>query len=170
MAVKRTTRKKKKIGKTQQFFVVCIFTLVVAVATGFGVYHIVRAAHRIEALRMPLDPNLGLQARVEEFFTANDAPEMIPIIGCESEFKHFNQSGSVLQNKAGSSAIGIAQILSSQHPDPKVLKVFNIRHNTNLTIDDFDLDTIEGNLGYALVLYQVRGTKDWECAKKFRFH
>lgn len=140
-------------------------------ASGFGMYHYVNATSNPELVGdpIPIDPNLGIEAMVEELFLANDAPEMIPIIRCESQFRHYNEDGSVLQNREGSSAVGVAQILTSKHPDPKVLKVYNRRHDMDLTTDDFDLMTPEGNLGYALVLYEVRGTKDWECAKRFRF-
>jgi len=119
---------------------------------------------------MEINPNIGVRAQVEDFFTANSAPEMIPIIKCESHFRHYNKDGTVLTNRAGSSATGVAQILASVHPDPKVLSLYNKRFNTNLTAEDFDITTIEGNLGYALMLYELRGTRDWECAKKFRFN
>lgn len=31
---------------------------------------------------------------------------------------------------------------------------------------DFDITTVKGNVGYALVLYTVHGVRDWECSKK----
>jgi hypothetical protein len=114
---------------------------------------------------MELDPNIGIKPYVEEFFTANGAAAMLPIINCESAFKHFEKDGSVLKNKEGSSAIGIAQILASKHPDQKVIDSYNRRNDTDFTVADFDITTLQGNIGYALVLYQVRGTKDWECTK-----
>lgn len=113
-----------------------------------------------------LDPNIGIKPYVEEFFTQNDAAEMLSIINCESGFKQFNKEGEVLKNQEGSSAVGIAQIIASKHPDQKVLDQYNKRNNTGLTVSDFDITTLMGNVGYALVLYKVRGTKDWECAKK----
>ena len=94
---------------------------------------------------------------------------MINIIKCESKFKHFEEDGTPLKNTKGSSAIGVAQILASQHPDIKIIERYNRKFNTNLTIEDLDITTLNGNIGYALVLYEVRGTRDWECAKKFRF-
>ena len=113
-----------------------------------------------------LDPNLGIKPFVQEFFTQNDAAEMLSIINCESGFKQFDKDGEVLKNKEGSSAVGIAQIIASKHPDQKVLNRYNKRNNTDLTVRDFDITTLMGNVGYALVLYKVRGTQDWECAKK----
>ena len=115
------------------------------------------------------DPNDGIREHVESFFTKHDAHEMIPIIQCETHFRHFAPDGSILTNAEGSTATGVAQILDSVHPDPKVLEVYNKRFEAATTIDDFDLTTIDGNLEYALILYEVRGTRDWECAKKFKF-
>lgn len=147
-----------------------VFLALGAMSIGsFGVYHFVNAQSKIPPVAMELDPNIGLEMHVEEFFTANNALEMIPIIRCESNFRHYESDGSVLKNHEGSSAVGIAQILSSKHPDPKVLKVYNRRHNADLQVSDLDIMSVEGNLGYALALYKVRGTRDWECAKQFRF-
>ncbi len=136
---------------------------------GLSVYHFVQAAPQPAPIAVTIDPNIGLEQRVIEFFTDNDAPEMIPIIKCESHFRHFNPDGTVLTNKAGSSATGIAQIIASKHPDPKIVYRYNTRTQTDLTVADLDITTVEGNLGYALMLYRINGTRDWECAKKFRF-
>lgn len=126
---------------------------------------IARQAHEdVEQARVYLT-NDGLQEFVTDFFTEYDAAEMIPIIACESEFKHFNDDGTVLKNRQGSNAMGIAQIMSSVHPDPQVIKKYNRRNLTNFKAEDFDIATLEGNIWYALVLYKTRGVKDWECAK-----
>lgn len=109
--------------------------------------------------------NDGLEQFITDFFTEYDAVEMVPIIACESEFKHFEDDGSVLKNRQGSSATGIAQILASVHPDPHVIAKYNRRNHTNFKVEDFDITTLTGNVWYALVLYETRGTRDWECAK-----
>lgn len=108
--------------------------------------------------------NDGVRDFVTQYFTEYDAAEMIPIIECESHFKHFEEDGSVLKNRQGSSAIGVAQIMSSLHPDPQVLKRYNSRNLTSFGVEDFDITTLTGNLSYALVLYKTRGTSDWECS------
>lgn len=72
-----------------------------------------------------LDPNIGIKPYVEEFFTQNNAKEMLSILNCESGFKQFDEHGEVLKNRAGSSAVGVAQIIASKHPDPKVLDEYN---------------------------------------------
>jgi len=110
--------------------------------------------------------NSEIKHKVISYFEANNAAEMIPIIKCESRFRHYDTTGNPLQNTSGSSAVGVAQIMSSLHPDPKVLKRYNLKNDTNHTIDDFDVTTFEGNIEYALVLYKTNGTRDWECANK----
>jgi len=116
-----------------------------------------------------IEPNFHVKTLVTQFFEDNDAAEMIPIIKCESNFRHYNDNGELLRNRAGSSAIGVAQIMSSVHPNEKIVQRYNKINDTDFTVDDFDITTLEGNLGYALVLYSVNGTRDWECSKKFRW-
>tara|TARA_B100001989_G_C24536339_1_gene464633 strand:- start:359 stop:862 length:504 start_codon:yes stop_codon:yes gene_type:complete len=111
--------------------------------------------------------NDGVQEHVVSFLTHHGAAELIPIIGCESGFRHFGSDGSVLKNQQGSSAIGVAQIMSSLHPDPQILKRYNRRNRTRFSVEDFDINTFVGNIRYALVLYEIRGVRDWECAKQF---
>jgi hypothetical protein len=162
--------KHKKI-KPQIIIKVAVICLICVFSTlgGLGAYHYVKADQETEPIYLELDPNLSLKQQVEEFFVANNATEMIDIIECESQFKHYEVDGSVLKNKAGSSATGIAQILASVHPDPKIIKRYNLVNETDLKISDFNIKTLEGNLGYALMLYQVNGVKDWECSKNFKF-
>ena len=114
-----------------------------------------------------VDPNFGVKNKVIHFFEVNDALGMIPIIRCESHFRHYSKDGNTLQNSSGSSAVGVAQIMSSVHPDQKIIDRYNKKYTAGLSIDDLDITTLEGNLGYALILYKMNGTRDWECAKKF---
>lgn len=124
-----------------------------------------RQAHEAAEQARKYITNEGLEEFVTHFFTTYDAAEMIPIIACESQFKHFNDDGTVLKNNQGSSATGIAQILASVHPDPHVIARYNRRHHTNFKVEDFDISTLSSNVWYALVLYKTNGTRDWECAK-----
>lgn len=160
--------KKKKLVRQRQLLVVAVFVLLVTFTAG-SLYLLFRGSI-VEKIAVSLDPNIGIEMRVKEFFIANGAPEMIDIIACESEFKHYEDDGSVLKNREGSSAIGVAQILTSKHPDPRAVEKYNRLHNTELTVDDFDITTLDGNLGYALLLYEIRGIKDWECRKHLSFH
>lgn len=167
----RKKRKRKRPKKRAQSFLVLLPTgMVVLLCVSFGVYHFVFAETKeLKPIIVEMDPNIGIREKIVEFFENNEAPEMVDIIRCESQFRHYEPDGSVLKNTEGSSAIGVAQIMQSKHPDPKVLRSYNRRYDMDLTIDDFDITTLHGNMGYALVLYQVRGTRDWECAQRFRF-
>lgn len=52
-------------------------------------------------IAMDLDPNIGIRSYATEFFTNNGAEEMLPIIACESNFKHFGKDKAVLHNQQG---------------------------------------------------------------------
>jgi len=132
------------------------------------IYRPIRAEHMQEAAMRAAayNTNDGMKEFVTEFFAAYGAEELIPIIACESEFKHYDKEGKVLRNQQGSSAIGVAQIMASVHPDPTVIAKYNRRNHTDLKVEDFEIATPSGNLWYALVLYKTRGVRDWECAKQ----
>lgn len=162
--MKRSSKKFSRQSLSSKKILLLVPLLLLTV--GFSVYASVDTSHTRQPVELTVDPNVGIKEYVREFLAANDAEKLLPIISCESEFKHFEDDGTPLKNREGSSAIGVAQILQSVHPDPKILKRFNKKFNTDLTVDDFDITTLDGNLGYALVLFKVRGTRDWECAKK----
>jgi hypothetical protein len=88
---------------------------------------------------------------VREYFA--DTPVMIEIAHCESQFRQFDKKGNVLKNGAGSSAIGMFQIMSSIH-QPVAEKL------------GLDLNTIQGNAAYARYLYDKQGTAPWEADLK----
>lgn len=131
------------------------------------VNHSIAARQAQEAAQQAVEylTNDGLEEFVIQYFTKYGAAEMIPIIECESHFRHFGDDGSVLKNRQGSSATGIAQIMASVHPDPQVIKRYNRRNYTNYRVEDFDITTLTGNLWYALILYKTNGTRDWECSE-----
>lgn len=165
--------KKRKKSSKASFSVKKYVLLAVCLSGSIAVFSFyifdvsqVFAQQQAAPIVMRLDPNIGIKPYVTEFFTDNGAEEMLPIIACESNFKHFGKDREVLRNRQGSSAVGIAQIMSSLHPDPKIVAQYNKKHNTDLVPEDFDVTTLEGNMRYALVLYKVRGVRDWECAGK----
>jgi hypothetical protein len=166
---KHLVYKTKRAFKVRERLFVLLTMLCIVTA---GAVHLAGAENPIIEPQIVLakeDPNFHVATIATQFFEDNDAAEMIPVIECESRFRHYDADGNVLQNQEGSSAIGVAQILSSKHPDPKIVSRYNKKFDMDMTIDDFDLTSLEGNLGYALVLYKVRGTRDWECGKKFAF-
>jgi uncharacterized membrane protein YdfJ with MMPL/SSD domain len=90
-----------------------------------------------------------VEKQVREFFA--DIPVMIEIAQCESKFRQFTDAGTVLRGGASGGMIGIFQFFESVHSKGA------------LTLG-FDLDTVEGNLGYARHLYNQSGTAPWrEC-------
>jgi len=172
MATKNTTKRARKKAliknKKRRLLRVYIISGSFVLIASFGIFYFIFAS-----LLEPAPPavveqvnlNSEIEHKVISYFEANNAAEMIPIIKCESRFRHYDTQGNPLQNTSGSSAIGVAQIMSSLHPDPKVLKRYNLKNDTDHTIEDFDVTTFEGNIEYALVLYKTNGTRDWECAK-----
>lgn len=169
MAHRKKTRKRvnKKHNKLVPVFLLCMLVLLSSSVVLAGEY--AKANQSATVVLNEVDPNFHIKNKVIAFFEDNNASEMIPIIQCESNFRHYNEDGDVLRNRSGSNAIGVAQIMSSVHPDPKIIKRYNKRFDMDITIDTFDVNTFEGNLGYALVLYKVNGVRDWECSKKFRW-
>ncbi len=83
------------------------------------------------------------EAKVRAYF--KDIPVMIEIARCESAFRQFSDSGSVLRS-AG--MIGVFQFFESIH-------------TTGAKTLGFDLATLEGNLGYAKHVHKTQGTTPW---------
>lgn len=86
-----------------------------------------------------------VEAQVREYFA--DIPVMIDIAKCESNFRQFTDSGSVL--RGGGEFVGIFQIYESVHAKAA-------------TALGFDLATVEGNMSYARHLYEQSGTTPWK--------
>ncbi len=93
----------------------------------------------------------SVEEYVRDYF--KDAPIMIEIAKCESRFRQFDKNGQVLKNAAGSSAVGIFQIMSSIH-DSSADKL------------GIDIYTMQGNAAYARYLLDTQGTKPWEADLK----
>jgi hypothetical protein len=96
-----------------------------------------------------IDPAI-VEEKVREFFA--DIPVMVAVAKCESRFRQYDTNGEALKNREGSSATGVLQIMASYHREIA----------TNL---GYDIDTLEGNLGYARHLYESNGTRDWEASR-----
>ena len=163
-------KKARKKKRAKKHLSAALFILVISSMTALGAaswYQLVYADTEStpEPVTLTVDPNIGIQPFVEEYLRDNDAERLLPIIKCESEFKHFEPDGTPLKNRAGSSAIGVAQIMSSLHPDPKVVERYNKRHDTDFTVEDIDITTVAGNIGYAVMLYELNGIRDWECSR-----
>ena len=86
-----------------------------------------------------------VKAQVETLFS--DIPVMSAIAKCESNFRQFTDSGNVLHGGAGT-MIGVFQF------DEDV-------HASNALALGYNINTVEGNLGYARYLYTKQGTDPW---------
>ncbi len=85
-----------------------------------------------------------VQAAVESQFS--DIPIMIAIARCESNFRQFTDSGNVLHGYG--SMVGVFQF------DENIHHAIALAHGYNI-------DTLDGNLGYARYVYNKQGTDPW---------
>jgi peptidoglycan hydrolase-like protein with peptidoglycan-binding domain len=86
-----------------------------------------------------------VEAKVRTFFA--DIPVMISIALCESRFRQFDANGNPLDGGSGG-MVGVYQINRPIHASFALLR-------------GFDINTVEGNLGYARYLYEREGTNPW---------
>lgn len=84
-----------------------------------------------------------IEKRVREYFS--DIPDMIEIARCESKFRQYTDSGNILRSNG---MIGVFQFYEAIHS--KAAKDLG-----------FDLETIDGNIGYAKHIYDSEGTTPW---------
>lgn len=91
-----------------------------------------------------------VEERVREYF--EDTPVMIQIARCESNFRQYTDSGSVLRGGNGGGMVGVFQFFESVHAGAAT----NLGH---------DITTLEGNLAYAKHVYKSEGTSPWNSAK-----
>lgn len=91
-----------------------------------------------------------VEERVREYFKKN--PVMIEIARCESNFRQFTDSGSVLRGGSGGEMVGVFQFFESIH----TAAAAKLGH---------DITTLEGNLAYAEYVFQTEGSTPWNSAK-----
>lgn len=89
-----------------------------------------------------------IETKVREYFA--DVPVMIEIAQCESNFRQFTDSGKVFYGGAGGGMVGVFQFYESIHAGPAAQL-------------GFDLDTLDGNIGYAKHVYEKQGTAPWRA-------
>ncbi len=94
-----------------------------------------------------LDPfnSDDVEAKVRQDFA--DVPVMIRIAKCESGFRQFDPYGNPLFGGTGG-MVGVFQEAAAIHGDSAAALGFNI-------------NTLDGNLGYARYLYETQGTAPW---------
>lgn len=82
----------------------------------------------------------------------SDAPILIEIARCESNFRHHTNNGEVLRGYANRSDIGVMQINKYYHGDKAKA----------LGVDIFSRD---GNMEYARYLYEKEGVTPWNASR-----
>ena len=98
------------------------------------------------------DPNAGVEAAVRAAFS--DAPDMIAVAKCESGYRQFSAPGAVLRGGSGNGYIGIFQIGERLH-------------RAQASAVGLDIDTVEGNIGFARRMFDAQGSVPWrECVPK----
>jgi hypothetical protein len=87
-----------------------------------------------------------IEKRVREYFA--DVPVMIEIARCESKFRQYTDAGNVLRGGGSTGMVGIFQFYELIHKAPALAL-------------GYDIETVEGNLGYAKHVYKLEGTRPW---------
>ena len=91
---------------------------------------------------------------VEEYVRAYfvDEPLLADIAGCESHFRQYSKSGTVLRGEVVREDVGLMQINETYHKD--------IADKLGL-----DLNTMQGNMAYGRYLYDKQGPTPWNSSK-----
>lgn len=90
------------------------------------------------------------EEKVKEYYV--DTPILIEIARCESTFRQFDANGEILKGKVNNADTGVMQINEFYHRNDAVEK-------------GYDIDTLEGNLGYAKYLYDEKGSAPWKASR-----
>ncbi len=83
----------------------------------------------------------------------SDAPIMRSVAWCESRLRQFDNDGNPIRGEINSGDIGVMQINEYYHRET-AQKL------------GYDIDTLEGNLGYARYLYEREGVRPWNSSAK----
>ncbi len=88
----------------------------------------------------------SIEKRIRREF--KDAPIMAEIAYCESRYRQYSDQGVVLTGMVNNSDLGVFQINTYYHGnDAERL--------------GYDLDTVDGNIGYGRHLYETQGVQPW---------
>lgn len=90
--------------------------------------------------------SINIEAYVKKYF--KDVPILAEVARCESHYRHTDKYGNVIRGKVNRSDVGVMQINEHYHSaKAKSLKL--------------DLHTLDGNMAYALYLYEKEGARPW---------
>jgi hypothetical protein len=121
--------------------------LIVLIAIGFlGCRISLTEAAATSSTAVLVHDRADVEKLVREYFI--NAPVMVEVARCESNFRQFTDGGSVFLGGTGGGMIGVFQL-------------YGAVHSSSALALGFDINTLEGNLGYAQHLYQKSGTRPW---------
>jgi len=101
-------------------------------------------------LAMPVFSSADVEAKIRQVFPG--ANVMIDIARCESGLKQYKENFNVVRGGLGGNYIGIFQLAES--------------HAENARNLGLDIYSVDGNIGYAKVLYDAQGTQPWVACTK----
>lgn len=87
-----------------------------------------------------------IEKRIRREFS--DAPIMAEIAYCESRYRQFSENGTVLTGIVNNSDTGVFQINKYYH-------------ESDANKLGYDLNTVDGNIGYGRHLYETQGVQPW---------
>ncbi len=82
-----------------------------------------------------------------------DYPQLIAVAKCESGLRQWDDTGMVLQGRIVSQDRGGLQINEHYHKEDALAL-------------GYDIEALEGNLGFGIYLYKKNGLRDWSASSK----
>ena len=132
----------RKISKVVLLFSVLFLGQIVSVEAAASSTVATSTAATSTIMQTPAE----IEKRVQEYFV--DVPVMIEIARCESKFRQFTDVGNVLRGGGSGGMVGIFQF-------------YELIHKTAALALGFDIETVEGNIGYARHIYTQEGVRPW---------
>lgn len=121
--------------------------------------HVDNISTNISAKEEVVDMDIGTLTSnpkgMEEYLRKEfaDAPILVDIARCESNFKQFDSNGDIIRGRVDSDDLGVMQI-NKRYQGATAEKL------------GMDLYTTEGNIAYAKHLYEEQGVKPWASSEK----
>jgi hypothetical protein len=118
---------------------------------------------QIQSIKASSDPKQAITTEVRSFSTSKDiesylheqyfdAPILIEIARCESEFRQFDKNGKIVRGRANPDDVGVMQINEFYHSETARKMGIN-------------LETTEGNVAFGKYLYAKYGTSPWSASE-----
>ena len=92
-----------------------------------------------------------IKAKVEECFGENHI--MVEVASCESSYTQWGKNGEVYRGEQNPKDVGVMQINTYHHGQEAMRLGYN-------------LESLEGNLAYAKLLYEREGVKPWKSSAR----